>query len=282
MSIEHTSTVRAIEVATAIATALLLVNPAAAQRQPYNAQQPTTVTAAAAADDFTANGMKFHKMPGTGQYGGPAVYQVVDIASSNPAGQMLVRADGSKTIMSYPGFDKSKIEAAFNSHANGAATEVAATNIPPATTAPASPTPLKLGFDSASKIVTLQNGGSVRYIDDTHAEVKLPGPAGTQTYELEYHKGGAGGFAKAWADTESGRATGSSFGGSGVTITLAGANGMPGGQLYDTARGTNVRSGIDRIKPIISAVTEANQSAPDDLRNTKVIKSLESNNLGLH
>jgi hypothetical protein len=282
MSTERVSIVRAVEVVAAIAAASFLAAPASAQRQPYNAQQPATANTGAAADDFTADGMKFHKMPGSGQYGGPAVYQVVDIASSNPAGQMLVRADGSKTVMSYPGFDKSKIEAAYDSHANGTATEAAAATVPPGTTASANLAPVKVGFDPANRIVTLQDGRSVRYIDDTHAEVKLPGPAGMQTYELEYHKGGAGGFARSWADAGSGRATGSSFGGSGVIITLASANGMPGGQVYDTARGTNVRSGIDRLKPIISAVTEANQSAPDNLRNTKVIKSLENNNLGLH
>jgi hypothetical protein len=78
-------------------------------------------------DDFVTVGMKSHKVPGTGQYGGPAVYQVADVGSSNPAGQMMVRADGSKTIMSYPGYDKSKIEIAFNTHANGGTSAAVAT-----------------------------------------------------------------------------------------------------------------------------------------------------------
>lgn len=237
---------------------------------------------AAATDDFTAGGMKFHKVPGTGQYGGPAVYQVVDIASSNPAGQLMVRADGTKTTMSYPGFDKSKIEAAFDGHANGggaAAGEIASTDkADPRSAAPST------GFDAATKTVTLSDGRTVTFTDDKHAEVKMRAATGTQVYELEYHKGGAGGIFKTWADAGQHK-VGGSAGGSGVTISMAAANGMPGGLLYDTARGVNMGSQVERVKPIISTVREAANVASANgapkLAQSTVIKSLLSNNLGL-
>lgn len=239
------------------------------------------VPATAAAEDFTADGMKFHKVPGTGQYGGPAVYQVVDVASSNPAGQLMVRADGTKTVMSYPGFDKAKIETAFSSHANGGGAttgEVASANKEaPPSAAPSS------GFDAATNTVTLPDGRAVTFIDDKHAKVKMQGAAGTQVYELEYHKGGAGGVLKTWADTEQHK-IGGSAGGSGVTISVAAANGMPGGQIYDTARGVNMGAQVERIKPVIATVHEAANVASANgaakLAQSTVIKSLFSNNLG--
>jgi len=238
--------------------------------------------ATAATDDFVADGMKFHKVPGTGQYGGPAVYQVVDVASSNPAGQLMVRADGTKTTMSYPGFDKSKIEAAFNGHANGGgatAGEIASTDKATSRSAAAS-----AGFDAATKTVTLADGRAVTFIDDKHAEVKMHAAAGPQVYELEYHKGGGGGVLKTWADTQQHK-VGGSAGGSGVTISVAAANGMPGGQIYDTARGVNMGSQVERIKPLISTVREAANVATANgapkLAQSAVIKSLLSNNLGL-
>jgi hypothetical protein len=255
------------------------------------AQQPrgaVTSTATADGGDFVQDGLKFHKVPGTGQYGGPAVYQIVDLASSNPAGQMMVRADGTKAVTSYPGYDQSKIEAAFNSHANGGTSAAVATasagkknSSASANSTAAAPAP---GFEAATKTVTLSDGRAVTFIDDKHAEVKMQAPAGTQVYELEYHKGGAGGIFKTWADTGQ-RKIGGSVGGSGVTISVAAANGMPGGQIYDTARGVNMGSQVERVKLVISTVREAANVASSNgapkLAQSTVIKSLLSNNLGL-
>ena len=74
--------------------------------------------------------------------------------------------------------------------------------------------------------------------------------------------------------------------GSGVTMNLAPQNGMPGGTVYDTARGVAYgNSGLAQAKSITAAVREAvdvvkNGSDPS-LTKLTVVKSLLSNNLGL-
>jgi len=242
---------------------------------------PTTATAT---DDFSADGMKFHKVPGTGQYGGPAIYQVVDVASSNPAGQLLVRADGSKTTMNYPGFDKSKIEAAFNSHANSgnSASAVKENSAASPNRTPASPAP---GFDTATKTVTLSDGRAVTFVDNDNLKVQMPGPAGAKTYALHFHKASAGGFMRGWAARAQSK-VGGSLGGGGVTINLESQNAMPGGKVYDTAEGTVYgNSGFVQAKAVTAAVREATEvvktSGHADLAKLNVVQSLLSNNLGM-
>jgi len=258
--------------------------PAQQPRGTASQQSSAAPATATATDDFIAEGMKFHKVPGTGQYGGPAVYQVVDVASSNPAGQMMVRADGSKTAMNYPGFDKSKIEAAFNSHANDGTSESAvkenSATSPHST--PASPAP---GFDATTKTVVLSDGRAVTFTDSDNLKVQLPGPAGAKTYVLHFHKASAGGVMQGWAGRAQGR-VGGSLGGGGVTISLESQGGMPGGEVYDTAKGTVYgNSGFVQAKAVTATVREATEIAKSggqpDLAKLNVVKSLLSNNLGM-
>jgi hypothetical protein len=282
---EHSPTGRAVEVLATAAAVVLMAAPADAQRKspsPWAAQQPPATAAAAADGDFTSNGLKFHRVTPAGFT--PTNYLVTEISTSNPAGGISVNNGGPPLIVAYAGYDNARILNAFTKHSSGGDSQPAevATNVPPANKdSPATGTNVPLGFDPASKTVNLSSGGSVTYIDDQHAEVKLPGPAGLRTYELEYHKASAMGFAKIFAVNQTG-GSGSSFSGTGVKISVPGANGMPGGELYDTAIGTNSRGQVEHIKPIIAAVTEANASAPENLRSSKVIKTLEANNLGLH
>ena len=275
--------------AATFATLALFASPAVAQTRPSHAPTAPAAAPAPAADngDFTQDGLKFHRMaPPVANM--PSVYSVVDIASSNAVGQIMVRPDGSKLVTAYPGFDKSKLEAAYDSHASGGGQVQQSAAAPtPAPTAVAATAP---SFDAASKTVTLSGGRSVTFIDNENAEVKLPGVSGTQTYTLKYHGGSAGGLARAWAHNEQGyvgQGTGVKGGltGEGVKITLASANGMPGGQLYDTAQGANLGNMgaiIPRVKPVVDAVREASDAVKPvqpDLAKTKVVKTLLNNNL---
>jgi hypothetical protein len=106
-----------------------------------------------------------------------------------------------------------------------------------------------------------------------------------KAYELHFHKAGAGGFMKEWAHREQGR-VGGSLGGGGVTISLEAQNGMPGGEVYDTAKGTVYgNSGFVQAKGVTAAVREAvdvvKGSGQPDLAKLNVVKSLLSNNLGM-
>ena len=90
---------------------------------------------------------------------------------------------------------------------------------------------------------------------------------------------------KEWAHREQGR-VGGSLGGGGVTISLESQNGMPGGEVYDTAGGAAFgNSGLAQAKVVIAAVREATDIAKSkgatDLANLNVVKSLLSNNLGM-
>lgn len=227
--------------------------------------------------DFVEGNLKFHRSSA-------GFIQVVDIAKNESAGTVIFPPGGAPMFAPMPGYDiKSAYEKHMSTVGGTTASSTAKEDANRATFGQSSPATPAPGVDAASKTVTLADARVVTFVDDKHAEVKLPGPAGTQTYELEYHKGGTGGLFKTWADSQQGR-IGGSMRGSGVTISLASANGMPGGQLYDTARGTNVTSGIDRIKPIIAAVREAVdtvKTTEPKLAQSTVIKSLLSNNLGI-
>jgi hypothetical protein len=221
-----------------LALALIPV-PAGAQDRPSHTP-PTQTAGQPAADDsgdFTQDGFKFHRMGPAGML--PTTYMITDIAKSNPAGQMILRQGGSTTFMAFPGYDQTKLEAAFKSHANGGGEPGQPAQ------AGASPSPAtgtgEAHFDAATKTVTLPGDRVVTFIDNENAEVKLPSVAGVQTYKIHYHGSSAMGGAKVWARSQQGN-TGmgsglSGLGGSGVTITLAPSNGMPGGQLYDTSQG---------------------------------------------
>lgn len=113
----------------------------------------------------------------------------------------------------------------------------------------------------------------------------MPGPAGAKVYDLHFHKASAGGFMQGWAGREQGR-VGGSLGGGGVTISLAAQDGMPGGEVYDTAKGTVYgNSGFVQAKAVTAAVREATNivknGAQSDLAKLNVVKSLLSNNLGM-
>jgi hypothetical protein len=143
----------------------------------------------------------------------------------------------------------------------------------PATAVPAN------GFDAATKTVTLTDGRSVTFVDKDNLKVQLPGPAGTKTYDLHFHKASAGGFMKGLAGREQGR-VGGSLGGQ-RTISLeaqqAGGINLPGGQVYDTAGGTVYASGgFQQAKVVTAAVREAVdvvKTAQPDLAKLNVVNS---------
>lgn len=264
--------VRSIGGACSLLLALLLVTIVSPGAQAF------AQNSAADSGDFTQDGLKFHRTTPAGTPNMPSVFMITEISSSNSVGECMVRPDGSTTFVPFGGYDQSKLESAYKNHVH-AAPDAGGANTA-ATTAPAAAN----SFDAASDTVSLTDGRLVRFIDDTHAEVKLPGPAGVRTYELEYHKGGAGGFMRSYSDAARGR-QGESFSGSGVKISIASANGMPGGEFYDTARGVNTEGPIAKIQPIVTAVHDASDFVKTtnqaQLAQATVIRSLLANNLGL-
>ena len=244
-----------------------------------HAQTRGAATQQASGSDFTEGNLKFHR---AGNF-----YQVTDTDKNQSAGTVIIQPGGAPMYAAMPGYD---LKSAYEKHMNGggsasAAPAAVANNaaVPTAAPAPSASAPA-LGFDAASKTVTLSGDRSVTFTDNDDLTVQLPGPAGTKTYTLRYHGKGAGGAAKSWADSEQGR-VGGSLSGSGVVIILEGANGMPGGQIYDTARGQAFRnSGMEQAKSVTAAVREASdvvKATQPDLAKSNVVKSLLSNNLGL-
>jgi len=246
------------------------------------AQQPRGTasqrTASADTGDFTEGNLKFHRV-------GNGFYQVTDTEKNQAAGTVILNGGGAPMFAPLPGYD---IKAAYEKHMNGgtAAVQTASTvkeENPSATQAPAPPAAAS-GFDAADKTVTLSDGRAVTFIDNENLKVQMLGAAGAQTYDLHYHTGkGAAGVMHTWERGVTGN-SGMSFTGSGVTITLESANGMPGGQLFDTSQGGNLgnRGALDaRVGAIIKAVREASGLAPSDLGKSKVVKSLLANNMGL-
>jgi len=256
---------------------------------PASAQQPRGNTSQQAAStdtgDFTEGNLKFHRSS-TG------FMQVVDTAKNQNAGTVIFPPGGAPVFAAMPGYD---IKSAYEKHMNGGGTSAKPqTATPgkedaasaPAAQAPAAPAAAPApAFDAATKTVTLPDERAVTFVDGDNLKVRMPGPAGARNYSLHFHKAGAGGLMKGWAGREQGR-VGGSLGGSGVTISLESQNGMPGGEVYDTAKGTVYgSSGFAQAKSIVAAVREATDtvksSAQPDLAKLNVVKSLLSNNLGM-
>jgi hypothetical protein len=279
-----------------VSQALVTVLVASALSVSAYAQTRGSASKAASADtgDFVEGNLKFHRMTG-------GFIQVIDVTKNVSAGMVILPQGGAPVFAPMPGYD---IQSAYEKHMKGGAasaptpatqttsagTTMASANQPAPAAAPANanqaapaaaPAP---GFDAASKTVTFADGRSVTFVDDTHMEVKLLGITGAQTYKLEYHGSGGLRVARNLANTKRGY-VGQSISGTGVAITLESANGMPGGQLYDTADGANIPATVmPRVKPIVAAVREATdavKTSQPDLAKLKVVKSLLSNNMGM-
>lgn len=236
--------------------------------------------------DAVIDGLKFHPVGG--------FIQVVDIANSISAGTIIVTANSAPVFAAMPGYD-ARLRAAYTKYAGGdsaaappasdpATTAATSAGTPAPAAATATPIAAAPAFDAASKTVTLSGGRSVTFLDDNKLTVQMPGPAGTKTYDLEYHGKSMGGFFKTMSDTNKGR-VGGSVTGSGVAISLEAMNGIPGGPVYDTARGIAFgNSGEAQAKLCTAAVREASTAVKPTqpkLANSTVVQSLLSNNLGL-
>ncbi len=261
-------------VAATLAAVALLNGQSLAQGRPSHT---TAQTGNNAKGDAVIDGLKFHPAGG--------FIQVFDAATNQTAGTIIFPPNQAPVFAPMPGYD-TKIKEAYEKYAHGdtgAAAQPAGTT--EATAPAAASTPAPPAFDAASKTVTLSDGRAVTFVDNDNLKVQMPGPAGQKIYELHYHGKSGGGIARTWADTESGK-VGGSMSGSGVTMNLAPQNGMPGGTVYDTARGVAYgNSGLAQAKSITAAVREAvdvvkNGSDPS-LTKLTVVKSLLSNNLGL-
>jgi hypothetical protein len=213
----------------------------------------------------------------------------VDTVKNQNAGTVIFPPGGAPVFAPMPGYN---IQSAYESHMNARNTPAAATvaskgkeeksTSASVDTTAADPKP---GFDVASKTVTLADGTTVTFMDNENLKVQIPGGSGSKTYELHFHKASAGGFMKGWANREQSR-VGGSLGGGGVTISLEGQNGMPGGEVYDTAKGTvYASSGFAQAKAVTAAVREASDfvknNGQPDLAKLNVVKSLLNNNLGI-
>jgi len=239
----------------------------------------TSPQASADTGDFTEGNLKFHRV-------GSGFFQVTDTAKNQAAGTVILQAGGAPMFAPLPGYD---IKSAYEKHMSGgasAAAQTASTGKEESPSTPQAPDPAvpASGFDAASKTMTLPDGRAVTFIDDENLKVQMRGAAGAQIFDLHYHGGkGAAGVLHTWERGVTGK-SGMSFTGSGVTITLESANGMPGGQLFDTSQGGNLgnRGALDaRVGAIVKAVREASDTAPPSLGKSKVVKSLLANNMGL-
>jgi len=239
--------------------------------------------ASAQISDAVVDGLKFHPIGG--------FIQVVDVAKSESAGTIILPPNQPPVFAPMPGYD-ARIRAAYEKYSHGGS-EAAPPSAPVAATTPtdapaAASTPANApspAFDPPSKTVTWSDGRSVRFVDDENLKVEMGGPAGTKIYDLHYHGSSPYGAVKGWASREQGR-VGGSVGGSGVTMSLEGQNGMPGGDVYDTANGIHFgNSGLAQAKSITTEVRDAisivKGSAQPTLAESKIIKSLLSNNLGI-
>lgn len=255
--------------------AALAVAPAQAAAQ-GRSSYATTAASSNARGDAIVDGLKFHPVGG--------FIQVVDVANSQNAGTIILPPDKPPVFAAMPGYD-AKMKAAYEKYSGGNAGDAAPPNEKAkTTTTPGPANPSSPGFDAASRTVTLSGDRSVTFVDSDNLKVEMPGPSGSKTYDLHFHKAGAGGFMKGWAGREQGR-VGGSLGGGGVTISMEGQNGMPGGEVYDTAKGTVYgNSGFAQAKSVTAAVREASdvvKTAQPDLARLNVVKSLLSNNLGI-
>lgn len=246
---------------------------------PASAQQ-TRGAASTQRPDAVVDGLKFHSVGG--------FVQIVDVANSQNAGTIILPPNQAPVFAAMPGYD-ARIKAAWEKYSKGetGTTDKPAETSSSTTAAPSNPVSASSnspGFDASNKTLTMADGRTVSFVDDKNLTVKVPGIAGMQTYTLEYHGTGVRRLGKTMATTNRGY-VGQSVFGTGVTITLESANGLPGGQLYDTADGANIPAPItSRIKPIIDAVREASDAVKadhPDLAKSQVVKSLLANNFGL-
>jgi hypothetical protein len=245
-----------------------------------SAQQPRGAAKSQSAEtgDFTEGNLKFHRASA-------GFLQVTDTVKNQSAGTVILPPGSAPVFAPMPGYD---IKAAYEKHINaGGASAAGQTASAGKEDAPATSAALAApatGFDAASKTVTLPDGRAVTFMDSDNLKVQMAGASGSKTYDLHFHKAGAGGFMKGWAGREQGR-VGGSLGGGGVTISLEAENGMPGGEVYDTAKGTVYgNSGFVQAKAVAAAVREASdvvKTAQPDLVKLNVVKSLLSNNLGI-
>lgn len=253
-------------------------------QQPRGKASPRTTSTDTG--DFTEGNLKFHRVAMN-------FLQVTDTEKNQAAGTVILQQGGAPMFAPMPGYD---IKSAYEKHMNGGAAAAAAAapgaakEESPTTAGTPAPAPTAAAtFDAASKTASLSGGRSVTFVDGDNLKVEIPGAAGAQTYDLHYHKTSGGQFAQVLARGEMGHTgMGSGMKGpfsGGVTITLEGANGMPGGKLYDTLEGGNMASGpavSTRIKPILDAVREAVDLAKPTqpkLADEKVVKTLLDNNL---
>ena len=246
---------------------------------PASAQQ-TRGAASTQRPDAVVDGLKFHSVGG--------FVQIVDVANSQNAGTIILPPNQAPVFAAMPGYD-ARIKAAWEKYSKGetGTTDKPAETSSSTTAAPSNPVSASSnspGFDASNKTLTMADGRTVSFVDDKNLTVKVPGIAGMQTYTLEYHGTGVRRLGKTMVNTNRGY-VGQSVFGTGVTITLESANGLPGGQLYDTADGANIPAPItSRIKPIIDAVREASDAVKadhPDLAKSQVVKSLLANNFGL-
>ena len=208
--------------------------------------------------------------------------QVVDTVKNENAGTVILPPGGVPVFAPMPGYD---IKSAYEKHMKAAAAPAQQTGEGEKGTTGATAVPgPAAGYDAAAKSVTLADGRSVIFTDDRHMVVKLPGITGLQVYELQYHGSGPMRVMHNAAGAYGGK-VGQSISGTGVTITLQSANGMPGGQLYDTAEGSNIPATVlPRVKPIVETVREALDTVKKvqpQFAKFKVVKSLVNNNLGM-
>jgi len=133
-------------------------------------------------------------------------------------------------------------------------------------------------FDAATNTATLPDGTVVGFVDENNAKVHTSSLGGTaMDYDLHYHGRSAGGALRDAALSHGGNVGGSLLGG-GVTASLLGR------QVWDTAEGTNLRGGFERIKPVAQAVFDAADAAKAAGHPVKsnVLESLLHNNADLH
>jgi hypothetical protein len=225
--------------------------------------------------DAVVDGLKFHRAGG--------FVQVVDVAKNQSAGTVILPPNQPPVFAAMPGYD-AQMRAAYEKYSQGD-TGTSTDAKEPAKAPSGQSTPAASAFDATSKTVTLSDGRAVTFVDNDSLRVQMPGPAGAKIYALRFHKAGAGGFMKEWAHREQGH-VGGSLGGGGVTISLEAQNGMPGGEVYDTAKGTVYgNGGFVQAKGVTAAVREAvdvvKGSGQPDLAKLNVVKSLLSNNLGM-
>lgn len=138
-----------------------------------------------------------------------------------------------------------------------------------------------IGWDEATKTVTLPTGWSVTSVDDNNAIVHPPGSGNGGVTNMEYdlvkHGKSAGSFIGSYVANTRGSTGGSVFG-DGVKILVKFQGGVPA-EMYDTGNGA--QSSRQLPTGIVEAVRDATKVAPSSFGSTAVFKSLLANRAGL-